>query len=106
MKLPKQKKRYCKHCKKSMEHKVGLVKAKGRSATHTMSHGGKNRATGRGLGTGYGNLGKWGSKPAMAKFKRTGAKVSKKVVLKYTCKECGKSSQSSNPFRAKRTVFE
>jgi len=106
MKLPKQKKRFCKHCKKNMNHKIGLVKAKGRSATHSLSHGGKHRAKGRGLTRGYGNKGKWGSKPAISKFKRTGAKISKKIVLKYTCSQCGKSSQSSNPFRAKRTVFE
>jgi ribosomal protein L44E len=106
MKLPKTKKRYCKHCKKNTEQKVSLVKARGRSATHSMSHGGKNRATWRGRGIGFGNLGKWGSKPAISKFKRTGAKVSKKVVLKFTCKICGKSSQSAKGFRSKRTVFE
>ena len=71
-----------------------------------MSHGGKHRALGRGRGQGFGNKGKWGSKPAISKFKRTGAKVSKKIVLKYTCSHCGKSSQSLGVFRAKRTVFE
>ena len=106
MKLPKEKKRYCKHCKKSTKHKVGLVKAEGRSATHSLSHGGKHRAKRRGLTRGYGNKGKWGSKPAISKFKRTGAKVSKKIILKYTCQDCKKSSQSSQGFRAKRTVFE
>jgi len=106
MKLPKQKKRFCKHCKKSTEHKVSLLKSRGRSATHSLSQGGKNRALKRGKGRGFGNLGKWGSKPAISKFKRTGAKVSKKVVLKFTCKQCGKSSLSSNPFRSKKAVFE
>ena len=106
MKLPKQKKRYCKNCKKSTNHKVSLLKARGRSATHSLSWGGKNRALKRGRGRGYGNLGKWGSKPAISKFKRTGAKVSKKIVLKFTCPECGKSSQLSKGFRAKKTVFE
>lgn len=106
MKLPKQKKKYCKHCKKSTLQKVSLTKTKGRSATHSMSHGGKNRALLRGRGQGYGNKGKWGSKPAISKFKRTGAKVSKKVVLKFTCSICGKSSQSAKGFRSKRTVFE
>ena len=106
MKLPKEKKRFCKHCKKSTKQKVALVKAKGRSATRSLSHGGKNRATGRGRGQGFGNKGKWGSKPAISKFKRTGSKVSKKIVLKYTCRDCGKASQSSSSFRAKRAVFE
>lgn len=105
MKLPKQKKRFCKHCKKSMVHKVGLVKAKGRSATHPLSHGSTKRVRGRGMRRGYGNKGKY-SKPAISKFKRVGSKISKKVVLKYTCSQCGKSSQASNVFRAKRTVFE
>src|SRR3989344_3395931 len=106
MKLPKQKKRYCVHCKKSTVQKVSWVKSRGRSATHSLSRGGKNRALYRGRGTGFGNKGKWGSKPAISKFKRTGAKVSKKVVLKFTCPECGKSSQLSKGFRAKKTVFE
>ncbi len=105
MKLPKEKKRFCKHCKKSTAHKVGLVKSKGRSATHPLSRGSTKRIKGRGDKTGYGNFGKY-SKPAISKFKRTGAKISKKVVLKYTCNDCKKSSQASNTFRAKRTVFE
>lgn len=106
MKLPKQKKRFCKHCKKSTLHKVSLIKARGRSATHSLSQGGKNRALRRGRGRGFGNKGKWGSKPAISKFKRTGAKVSKKIVLKFTCQECKKSSLSSKGFRAKKAVFE
>ena len=106
MKLPKQKNRYCKKCKKATLHKVSLLKSKGRSATHSMSWGGKNRALLRGRGRGAGNLGKWGSKPAISKFKRTGAKVSKKVVLKFTCQECGKASVSSKGFRSKKAVFE
>ncbi|MBS3134756.1 hypothetical protein J4406_00060 [Candidatus Woesearchaeota archaeon] len=104
--LPKQKNGYCRHCKKHTEQKVSLLKSRGRSATHSLSHGGKNRALKRGRGRGFGNLGKWGSKPAISKFKRTGAKVSKKIVLKFTCKICGKSMLSSHPFRSKRAVFE
>lgn len=106
MKLPKQKKRYCKNCKESTLHKVSLLKSKGRSATHSLSWGGKNRALKRGRGRGFGNLGKWGSKPAISKFKRTGAKVSKKVVLKFTCQQCGKASVLSHGFRSKKTSFE
>src|SRR3989344_1752151 len=104
MKLPKEKKRYCKHCKKSTKQKVSLVKSRGRSATHSLSWGSSKRIKGRGNKRGSGNHGKY-SKPAISKFKRTGAKVSKKVVLKFTCKDCGKSSQASQGFRAKRTVF-
>ena len=106
MKLSKQRKKYCKHCKKTTLHKTSLFKAKGRSATHSLSFGGKNRALKRGRGRGYGNLGKWGSKPAISKFKRTGAKVSKKIVLKFICQECGKASLSPKGFRSKKAVFE
>ena len=105
MKLPKEKKRFCKHCKTSTQHKVSLVKAKGRSATHPLSWGSTKRVKGRGERRGFGNKGKY-SKPAISKFKRVGSKVSKKIVLKYTCHDCKKASQSSNPFRAKRVVFE
>ena len=30
----------------------------------------------------------------------------KKIVLKFTCQVCGKSSQSSEGFRSKKAVFE
>ena len=105
MKLPKQRKKYCNHCKKSTAHKVGLVKSRGRSATHSLSWGSSKRMRDRGNKRGFGNQGKY-SKPAISKFKRTGAKVSKKVVLKFTCAICGKSSLSPQGFRSKRTVFE
>lgn len=93
MKFPKTKKTYCKTCKKHTEHKV--VQAKSTGKRGTLKRGSISRAKKRGLGRGFGNLGKWGSKPALSKFKRTGAKSSKKLVLKLTCKECNKSSQLS-----------
>ena len=37
-----------------------------------------------------GNLGKWGSKPAIGKWKRK-TKSTKKVVYMYTCSICKKS---------------
>ena len=77
MKHPKVKKAYCKTCKKHTEHKVAQVKAKGRSATHPLSWGSAKRRKAK---TGAGNHGKY-SKPAIAKFKRTGAKTSKKAEL-------------------------
>ena len=99
MKLPKQTKRYCKNCKKTTVHKIATVKGHERGS---LKHGSIQRARKRGLGRGVGNLGKWGSKPAISKFKRTGAKISKKTNLKFTCEVCKKSSLQSKGFRAKK----
>jgi ribosomal protein L44E len=57
----------------------------------SLKKGSIKRAKIRGRGRGYGNLGKWGSKPAISAFKRTGSKTSKMVALKLICKECKKS---------------
>ncbi|MBU1203664.1 MAG: 50S ribosomal protein L44e [Nanoarchaeota archaeon] len=103
MKLPKTKKKYCKYCKKHTEHKISVVKGKERGG---LKHGSIQRAKKRGLGTGFGNKGKWGSKPALSKFKMTGAKISKKTNLKFTCSKCKKSTLQKKGFRAKKTLFE
>ena len=89
MKIPKITSRYCKHCKKHTEHSVSLAKSKQRSA---LKKGSINRAKKRGLGRGHGNKGKYGSKPAISKWKRTGAKTSKKHDLRFKCSECKKTS--------------
>lgn len=89
MKLAKTQKKYCKHCKKHTEHTVAFAKKRNRG---TLKKGSLSRAKKRGRSTGFGNLGKWGSKPAISKFKRTGAKGSKTADLRYTCKECKKTS--------------
>ena len=88
MKFPKNKKVYCKYCHKHSEHKVTQVKTKGRSSTHPLSWGSTKRRGGK---AGVGNHGKY-SKPPTSKFKRTGAKTSKKTALKETCQECKKAS--------------
>ena len=103
MKYPKKINRYCKYCKKYSEHKVGEVKNKERGA---LKHGSIQRAKKRGLGIGMGNKGKWGSKPAISKFKRTGAKLSKKTNLKFTCEVCKKTLIQKKGFRTKKLVFE
>lgn len=100
MKLPKSGKRYCRYCNKATEHKIGLYKTGGKRGS--LSRGSIPRARKRGLGRGVGNLGKWGSKPAISKWKRTGAKTSKKSTLLYTCTICKKSTQQSMGFRAKK----
>ena len=99
MKIPKEIKRYCKICRKTTIHKISQVKGRERGS---LKHGSIQRAKKRGLGRGFGNLGKWGSKPAISKFKRTGAKISKKTNLKFTCDICKKSSLQSRGIRTKK----
>ena len=103
MKFPKQVKRYCKFCKTHTNHKVSEAKGRERGS---LKHGSIQRARKRGRGRGYGNLGKWGSKPALSKFKMTGAKGSKKTNLKFTCTICNKTSVQRKGFRTKKLVFE
>jgi len=103
MKLPKTRRRYCKYCKKYTEQKVVLVKNKERGS---LKHGSIRRAKRRGSGVGAGNKGKYGSKPAISKFKLTGAKISKKTNLKFVCTECKKSTIQKKGFRAKKILFK
>ena len=103
MKYPKATRRYCIHCKTHTSHKVSEAKGRERGS---LKHGSIQRARKRGLGRGYGNRGKWGSKPALSKFKMTGAKTSKKTNLKFTCEKCSKTSLQSHGFRVKKLVFE
>ncbi|MCB9362290.1 50S ribosomal protein L44e [Candidatus Woesearchaeota archaeon] len=101
MKIPKLMNRYCPKCKKHTEHKV--EQAKKRTAS-SLSYGSKYRARDRGSARGTGNLGRY-SKPAISKFKMTGAKVSKKTDLRYVCKECKKTHMQNKGIRAKRVEF-
>lgn len=103
MKFPKTTKRYCVKCKKHTEHSIAQAKKKERS---TLSKGSIQRARKRGLGRGFGNLGKYGSKPAISRWKRAGAKASKKQDLRFKCKVCGKISVQRAGFRAKRLEFK
>ncbi|MFH1849208.1 MAG: 50S ribosomal protein L44e [archaeon] len=102
MKLPKIVRRHCPYCKKHTEHKVTQNKRKEASP---FSYGSKNRARKRGQARGVGNRGRY-SKPAVTKFKMTGAKVSKKTDLRYSCKDCKKSHVQRQGFRAKRVEFK
>ncbi|MDD5133086.1 MAG: 50S ribosomal protein L44e [Candidatus Nanoarchaeia archaeon] len=88
MKFPKAIKRYCPKCNKTTNQKVSQVKSgKKRSS---LKKGSLQRGHKRGRGRGYGNMGRWGSKPTKAK--RMGAKQGKNVNLKYQCTVCNKSS--------------
>lgn len=106
MKIPKTINRYCKYCKKHTAQTVVQAKAMGRNKTHPMSRGAIKRARKRGLGRGVGNLGRYGSKPAISKFKMTGAKTSKKTDLRFKCKTCNKTSVQKKGFRAKKVEFK
>lgn len=99
MKIPKLMKRYCPKCKTHTEHKVTQAKRRTPGAARPLAKAAKKRS---GFGKGFGNLGKYGSKPAISKFKMTGAKVSKKVDLRYQCKICKKIYVQSSGKRAKK----
>ena len=101
MKIPKIIKRLCKSCRKHTTHKVINQKFKGLNKVHTQSRGSQTRAKKRGSRTGIGNLGRF-SRPALAKWKRSGAKTSKKTDLRYTCEVCKKTSVQKSGTRAKK----
>ena len=102
MKLPKVTKRFCKKCKTHTEHKINQAKRRTPGSAHPMAKAAKPRT---GFGKGHGNLGKYGSKPAISKFKMTGAKTTKKLDLRYECKSCKKSSVQSKGIRCKKVEF-
>jgi ribosomal protein L44E len=103
MKIPKVTKRFCPYCKKRTEQKIKLVATGFKRGT--LTRGSKARAKLRGLGRGIGNKGKWGSKPAMSKFKRK-SKTTKKTNMMYTCKECSKSKYQKKGIRLSKQVQE
>ncbi len=99
MKIPKKTNRFCPSCNKKTEQKIKIVGTGGKRGT--LTRGGKPRARLRGLGRGIGNKGKWGSKPAVTKFKRK-TKTTKKTNIMYTCTVCKKSTYRKSR-RNKRT---
>ncbi len=99
MKLPKTRKRYCPFCKKHTEHKTAQAKKRTHGTKHPLAKYAKKRAR---YGKGTGNLGKYGSKPAISKYKMTGKKLSKKTDLRYTCKKCKKTHVQKKGKRAKK----
>jgi ribosomal protein L44E len=103
MKIPKKTKRYCPHCKTQTEQKVKLVSTGAKRGT--LTRGSINRAKLRGKGVGMGNKGKWGSKPAVSKFKRK-SKTTKKTNIMYTCSVCGKSKYQKKGIRSGKQVQE
>ena len=103
MKLPKAVKRYCPYCKKHTEHKISQVSAGAKRSA--LKRGSIERAKKRGRGRGFGNLGKWGSKPAITKWKRK-TKSTKKTNIAYTCQECKKTKLQKKGKRTGRISLE
>ncbi len=98
MKMPKVVKRFCPFCQKHTEHKIIIVKTGRRSS---LSWGSIARARKRGH-RGTGNLGRWGSKPAISQWKRTGKKMVKKFDIRFECKECKKKHTISEGIKVKK----
>lgn len=94
-------KRFCKTCKKHTEHKVHNQKFKGLNKTHPQSRGSTIRVRKKGQKRGVGNWGRFSRKP-IAKWKRSGAKSSKKTDLRYTCVVCKHASVQRKGTRAKK----
>ena len=103
MKIPKITNRFCPYCNKKTENKIRLVSTGGKRGT--LKRGGIARAKTRGLGIGIGNKGKWGSKPAVSKFKRK-SKTTKKTNIRYVCAECGKSKYQKKGKRISKLIQE
>ncbi len=103
MKIPKKTNRYCPYCKKKTDQKIKVVSTGAKRGT--LTRGSIKRAKARGLGRGIGNKGKWGSKPAVTKFKRK-TKTTKKTNIMYTCSVCGKSKYQKKGKRAGKVLQE
>jgi large subunit ribosomal protein L44e len=103
MKIVKKTKRYCPFCKKHTEQKISFVSSGHKRSA--MRKGSIERAKLRGRGRGYGNLGKWGSKPPITRWKRK-TKSTKKTNLLYTCTQCKKSCGQKKGDRTGKMVME
>jgi len=103
MKFPKTTKRYCPFCKKHTEQKISQVSSGHKRSA--LKRGSIERARKRGRGRGFGNLGKWGSKPAITKWKRK-TKTTKKTNLLYTCQVCKKSRGQKKGKRTGKVQIE
>ena len=103
MKIPKTVNRLCPYCRKKTPQKIKLVGTGFKRGT--LTRGSITRAKKRGQGVGIGNKGKWGSKPAVSKFKRK-SKTTKKTNILYTCTVCNKSKYQKKGKRAGKQIQE
>lgn len=102
MKLPKQIKSYCKNCKKTTLKKVSPIKTGTKRGS--LKRGSIQRGMKRGRGLGFGNKGRWGSKPT--KPKRSGFKGGSKMsTFKLICTVCNKM-QMLTLSRAKKVELQ
>ncbi len=103
MKIPKKTNRYCPYCNKTTEQKIKIVSSGNKRGA--LKRGGIMRAKLRGKGRGIGNKGKWGSKPAVTKFKMK-TKTTKKAKLLYICLTCNKGKDRKAGIRASKMLQE
>ncbi len=92
MKIPKTQKRYCPFCKKHTEHEITRVSASRKK--RALAEG--QRRFKRAL-RGYGGFPRPNPKGR--------AKPTRKLDLRYKCKECGKKHTVGKGFRVKRVEF-
>ncbi len=100
MKLPKETHRYCPYCKKHTTQTVGTAKQRARSTARPLSRWSNTRTKARSYRSGSGNLGRF-SKPAVKSWKRK-TKVTRRITVAYTCKDCKKTKMISKAIRAGR----
>ena len=103
MKLPKTTNRFCPFCKKKTKQKIDLVSTGKKRGT--LKRGSLTRAKARGSIPGKGNKGRYGSRPAIKKWKRKTKATTRKVVI-YTCQECKKSKHAKNSRRVSKLMIE
>lgn len=99
MKLPKQVRRYNPILRKHTLMNVQLAKKRTPGSASPMSNKSKARTD---FDKGQGNLGRYGSKPPVNKFKMAGKKRSKKADIRYQCTESKKMFVKKKTFRAKK----
>jgi len=95
MKYPREAKRYCPKCNKHTDQKLERVKTSGRRAGSSLKKGRRKTVK---LNFGYGGS----PYPKLENNRRAGAKTSQKVMIRYSCKTCGKKTQSMNAMRMKK----
>ena len=103
MKLPKKLTRFCPYCKKKTEQKLSLMPTGGKR--RTLARGSLERAKKRSAHPSTGSKGRWGSRPAVSKWKRK-TKSTKRNVIIYTCQECKKSKQIKKSIRTGKIQLE
>ncbi|VVB75455.1 50S ribosomal protein L44e [Candidatus Tiddalikarchaeum anstoanum] len=95
MKIPKEVKRYCPHCKKHTlqrvtQHKTGALRS-------TTTKGGRRHERRGGI-HGYGGF----PRPKIENSSRHRIKTSKRPDIRFECKECKKKNVYKNSVRAKK----